>query len=323
MTPSPQPRILIADDQPAVREALRLLFTNEGYQTELYHSPEAALDALRKRDFAVVFMDLNYTRDTTSGQEGLNILADIAALESPPPVVVMTAWATVDLAVETLRKGARDFIQKPWDNPRVLSIARTQIELAAAERRSVRLEAENRVLREESCSRSRAAEGLVTRAPAMKPVLELIRRVGPSDANVLVTGENGTGKTLIASALHAASPRASKPLITVNLSGLSEGVFESEIFGHVRGAFTDSKADRVGRFELADGGALFLDEIAMSPSPSRPKCCACWRRAISTRRQLAYAPRRRADHLRHQRRPRCRSGCRTLPAGPALPPQSH
>src|SRR5271169_6765324 len=253
------PRILIADDQADVLEALRLLLKSEGYQIESAASPAAIIAALETRDFDVVLMDLNYTRDTTSGQEGLDLLTRIQGGDAMVPIVVMTAWSSVDLAVEAMRRGARDFIQKPWDNARLMTIVKTQVELSAALRRGQRLEAENRLLR---------ADGLPTmiaESPAMQPVLQLISRVGPSDANVLITGEPGTGKEVVARTLHAVSGRASKPMVTVNAGGLAEGIFESELFGHVKGAFTDAKMDRVGRFELADTGTLFLDEIANVP----------------------------------------------------------
>jgi DNA-binding NtrC family response regulator len=171
----------------------------------------------------------------------------------------------VEVAVEAMRRGARDFVQKPWENARVLTIVRTQVELARALRRQQRLEAENRLLKPD------VRPLLIAEAVSMRPVLELIARVGPSEANVLVTGENGTGKGTVAQALHAVSGRAGKGLVTVNAGGLSEGVFESELFGHVKGAFTDAKTDRVGRFELADGGTLFLDEIANVPLNLQPK----------------------------------------------------
>jgi DNA-binding NtrC family response regulator len=254
-------RILIADDQADVLEALRLLLKAEGWDLETVASPAAALGAVERRDFDVVLMDLNYTRDTTSGREGFDLLTRLHALDATLPVVVMTAWGSVDVAVEAMRRGARDFVQKPWDNERLLTIIRTQADLARALRRGQRLEAENRALRESVPS------NLIAEAPAMRPVLEMVARVGPSDANVLVTGENGAGKGVVAAALHAASPRARYPMVTVNAGGLPEGVFESELFGHVKGAFTDAKTDRVGRFELADGGTLFLDEIAnVAPS---------------------------------------------------------
>jgi DNA-binding NtrC family response regulator len=258
------PRALVADDQADVLEALRLLLKGEGFRTETVGSPRAVVEALQAREFDVLLMDLNYARDTTSGQEGLDLLARVPALDATLPIVVMTAWASVDLAVEAMRRGARDFVQKPWDDARLVSILRTQAELARALRRGQRLEAENRLLRGEGPT-------LIAESPAMRPVLELIARVGPSDANVLITGENGSGKGSVAQALHAVSGRAGHPLVTVNAGGLSEGVFESELFGHVKGAFTDAKADREGRFELADGGTLFLDEIANVPLNLQPK----------------------------------------------------
>jgi len=253
------PRVLVADDQPDVREALRLLLKGEGFRVDEAISPAGILSALESQDFDIALIDLNYARDTTSGQEGLELLPRIHALDSMLPVIVMTAWGSVEVAVEAMRRGARDFIQKPWENARLLAILRTQVELSRALRRSQRLEAENDLLRDAGLPR------MIAESAAMKPVLELIARVGPSDANVLVTGEHGTGKEVAARTLHALSRRASKPMVTVNAGGLSEGVFESELFGHVRGAFTDARADRVGRFELADGSSLFLDEIANVP----------------------------------------------------------
>jgi DNA-binding NtrC family response regulator len=252
-------RVLVADDQPDVREALRLLLKNEGYEIQPAASPAEIIAALEAREFDIVLMDLNYARDTTSGAEGLDLLMRIQAIDSALPVIVMTAWGSVQLAVEAMRRGARDFIQKPWENARLLAIVRTQVELRQSLRRQIRLEAENKLLRAESMPT------LIAESEAMRPVLDLIARVGPSDANVLVTGEHGTGKEVVAKALYALSPRSTKPLVTVNAGGLSEGIFESELFGHVKGAFTDAKMDRVGRFELAEGGTLFLDEIANVP----------------------------------------------------------
>ncbi|MBI2925069.1 MAG: sigma-54-dependent Fis family transcriptional regulator [Verrucomicrobia bacterium] len=259
------PQILVADDQPDVLEAMRLLLKGAGYRGEFVSSPAAVLEALKSRDFDVLLMDLNYARDTTSGQEGLDLLARVQALDGTLPVVVMTAWGTVELAVEAMRRGARDFVAKPWENDRLLAILRNQIALGKALRKGQRLEAENLLLRTEG------APQLIAQSPAMRPVLEIIERVGPSDANVLITGANGTGKGLVAQALHAVSHRAARPFVTVNMGGLSEGVFESELFGHVRGAFTDAKADRVGRFELAEGGTLFMDEIANVPLSQQTK----------------------------------------------------
>ncbi|MBS1854612.1 MAG: sigma-54-dependent Fis family transcriptional regulator [Acidobacteria bacterium] len=253
---SRSPCILIADDQPDVLEALRFLIKGEGYQAVPVTSPAAVAAEVESRDFDAVLMDLNYTRDTTSGQEGLELLNRIQMLDSTLPVIVMTAWGSVELAVEAMRRGARDFIQKPWDNARLSAILKTQIELGRALRKGQRLEAENRALRAERFPQ------IIAQSAAMRPVLDVISRVGPSDANVLITGENGTGKGLVAQTLHSVSLRSTRPLVTVNTGGLAEGVFESELFGHVKGAFTDAKSDRVGRFEMADGGTLFLDEIA-------------------------------------------------------------
>jgi DNA-binding NtrC family response regulator len=258
-------RILIGDDQGDVLEALRLLLKPEGYVIDTASSPQQVTRALELKDYDVVLIDLNYSRDTTSGEEGLDLLKRIRLADESLPVVVMTAWGSVDVAVEAMRRGARDFIQKPWDNERLLAIVRTQTELGRAIRLGRRLELANQALMADGRS------PLLAESPAMRPVLDVIARVGPSDANVLVSGENGTGKSLVAQALHAVSPRATRPMVTVNAGGMAEGVFESELFGHVRGAFTDAKADRVGRFELADGSTLFLDEIANVPSSQQAK----------------------------------------------------
>jgi DNA-binding NtrC family response regulator len=249
------PSVLIADDQADVIEALRLLLKNEGIETHAVNSPAAVLHALERRDFDALLLDMNYTRDTTSGREGLELLDQLQVLEPTLPIIVMTAWGSVGGAVEALRRGARDYIEKPWDNSRLVSVLRTQVELGRALRRAQRLETENRLLRDKGLPK------IIADSPKMRPVLQLMEKVGPSDANVLVSGEHGTGKELVAQWLHAVSPRAQRSFIAVNMGGLSEGLFESELFGHVRGAFTDAKTDRVGRFELADGGTLFLDEI--------------------------------------------------------------
>ncbi len=252
-------RILVADDQQDIREALRMLLKGEGFEIETASSPAAVISAIEVREFDGLLMDLNYARDTTSGQEGLDLLSNIRAKDSSLPIIVMTAWGSLELAVEAMRRGAKDFVQKPWENVRLLSILKTQIELAQALRKGHRLEAENRLLR---------ADGrpvMIAESASMRPVMDLIARVGPSDANVLITGEHGTGKEVVARTLYALSSRSSRPLVTVNAGGLPEGIFESELFGHVKGAFTDAKSDRVGRFELADGGTLMLDEIANVP----------------------------------------------------------
>jgi DNA-binding NtrC family response regulator len=259
------PRILAADDQQHILEAIELLLKPQGYEVDVVRSPELARDALASSSYDAVLIDLNYTRDTTSGQEGLGLLSDIVAMDSTLPVIVMTAWGNVDLAVEAMRRGARDFIQKPWENERLLAILRAQVELHRALQRAERLAAENRLL-----SVQGRPEFIAT-APSMIPVLEAITRFAPSDANVLITGEHGTGKEVVARTIHVLSLRASRQMVAVNTGGLAEGVFESELFGHVKGAFTDARTDRIGRFELADGGTIFLDEIGNVPMRQQSK----------------------------------------------------
>src|ERR1041385_2555528 len=258
-------RVLIADDQPAVLDALKLLLRAEGFQVDTVRSPQVALESVGLREYDVVLLDLNYARDTTSGQEGIELIESIREIDSQLPIVVMSAWGTIDLAVEAIRRGARDFIQKPWDDERLVTVIRNHAELCQALRRGQRLEAENRLFR------SQGRPILIAQAPAMRPVVDAISQVGPSHANVLITGEHGTGKEVVAQMLYRVSLRADKPLITVNTGGLPEGTFESELFGHVKGAFTDARSDRIGRFEMADTGTLFLDEIANVPMRQQAK----------------------------------------------------
>jgi DNA-binding NtrC family response regulator len=260
-----RPRILAADDQQHVLEAIELLLRPRGYEVETARSPVLVREALATGSYDSLLIDLNYTRDTTSGREGLDLLSEIVALDSTTPVIVMTAWANIDLAVEAMRRGARDFIQKPWENERLLAVLRTQVELHRALRDAERLAAQNRLLQAEGRPQ------FIATAPAMQPLLDAMTRVGPSDANVLVTGEHGTGKEVVAQTLHALSARAPRPMIAVNTGAVPEGLFESELFGHVKGAFTDARSDRIGRFELADGGTIFLDEIGNVPLPQQAK----------------------------------------------------
>ncbi|MEX2527134.1 MAG: sigma-54 dependent transcriptional regulator [Gemmatimonadota bacterium] len=264
-SPGPPLRLLIADDQPEILEALRLLLKGEGYDLVGVDSPTKVLAALGEGDFDAVLLDLNYSRDTTSGREGLDLVGRIREIDPTLPVVVMTAWGSVDGAVEAMRLGARDYLEKPWDNTRLLATLRSQVELGQALRRSRQLEGENRRLRREGLPE------MIAEAPAMAPVLRLMERVGPSESNVLITGEHGTGKEVVARWLHAASGRAEAPLITVNAGAIAHGVFESELFGHVKGAFTDARSHRDGAFELADGGTLFLDEIGTMPPGHQSK----------------------------------------------------
>ena len=259
------PRILAADDQQHILEAIDLLLKPHGYRVDTVRSPMLTRASLSDNFYDAVLIDLNYTRDTTSGYEGLDLLSEIVRFDSCLPVIVMTAWGNVELAVEAMRRGARDFIQKPWENDRLLSILRTQVELHRVLLESQRLAAENRLLGLHS------KPDLIATAPSMAQVIQTITQVAPSDANILITGEHGTGKEVVARTIHSLSLRASRPFIPVNTGGLAEGVFESELFGHVKGAFTDARSDRVGRFQLADGGTIFLDEIGNVPLRQQAK----------------------------------------------------
>jgi DNA-binding NtrC family response regulator len=274
-----RPRLLVADDQPAILDALSMLLGDEGFAVETARSPQQVVAAAgravaRGDEFDAALLDLNYARDTTSGREGLDLLAQLQGLDAALPVLVMTAWGSVEGAVEAMRRGARDYVEKPWDDARLVATLRTHAALGRALRQARALEGENRALKR-GIAGVNGPDGepvsMIAESAAMRPVLALMERVGPSDANVLVTGEHGTGKELVARWLHTASPRASRPLVVVNMGGLSEGVFESELFGHVRGAFTDAKADRMGRFELADTGTLFLDEVGNMSASQQAK----------------------------------------------------
>jgi DNA-binding NtrC family response regulator len=256
--------LLIADDQRDVLEALQLLLKGEPFLVETASSPATVLTALGKSSFDALLIDLNYTRDTTSGKEGLDLLRSVHQLEPELPVIVMTAWGTVDVAVTAMRTGASDFIEKPWDNQRLLSVLRNQVELGRALRMARRLKAENSLL-------DAGDRDFIAESAAMQPVLQLVGRIAASDANILITGEAGAGKGELARLIHTRSNRNENSFISVNMGGIADSIFESEMFGHVRGAFTDAKSDRIGRFELADGGTLFLDEVACLPSSLQGK----------------------------------------------------
>ena len=252
-------RVLVADDQPDILNALKLLLADEGFEVATAQSPADVLERLEASDFDTAILDLNYTRDTTSGQEGLDLLERIRGIDSTLPVLVMTAWSSVGGAVEAMRRGARDYIEKPWDDERLVATVRTQVELRRALRRNQRLQEANTRLQRGS------VPPFIGESAAIREVKRTIERIAPSDASVLITGEHGTGKEVVASWIHAASDRKGRPLVTMNAGGLAEGIAESELFGHVKGAFTDARFDRIGCFELADEGTLFLDEIANMP----------------------------------------------------------
>jgi DNA-binding NtrC family response regulator len=247
-------RILAADDQADILNALTLLLSDEGYEVICARSPREALDRIESADFDLAIVDLNYTRDTTSGQEGLDLLERLTSIDPTLPVLVVTAWSSVSGAVDAMRRGARDYIEKPWNDERLVVTVRTQIELRRALRQSQRLTEAN--------SRLRGVQPiLIGDSPAIVEVRRTIDRVARSEAAVLITGEHGTGKEVVAMCLHAASDRHARPMVTMNAGGLAEGLAESELFGHVRGAFTGAVSDRRGKFEVADGGTIFLDEI--------------------------------------------------------------
>jgi DNA-binding NtrC family response regulator len=250
--------VLIADDQRDVLDALKLLLKGEPFAVETASSPAAVLSAVGKAAFDALLIDLNYTRDTTSGQEGIELLRAVRSLEPELPVIVMTAWGTIDVAVTAMREGASDFIEKPWDNQRLLSVLRNQVELGRALRTARRLQAEKDLLQDHNGE-------FIAESPVMQTLLQLVARVAASDANILITGEAGVGKGELARLVHERSRRAGRAFISVNMGGIAESIFESEMFGHVRGAFTDARTDRIGRFELADAGTLFLDEVACLP----------------------------------------------------------
>ncbi len=260
-----KPRVLVADDNADVVTALRMLLGGAGFVVVPASSPAGAEAAAKSEELDVALVDMNYARDTTSGGEGLDLLAALAAVDAELPVVVMTAWGSVAGAVEAMKRGARDYVEKPWQNERLVTIVRAQAELRAARR------TEGRLREQGQRERGLALPELVASSKAMAPVLKLMERVAGSDANVLVTGAHGTGKEVVARWIHAASPRRTKPFVAVNAGALAEGVFESELFGHVKGAFTDAKSDRLGCFELADGGTLFLDEIGTMPPSQQAK----------------------------------------------------
>jgi DNA-binding NtrC family response regulator len=259
------PRILVADDQGDVRDALRLLLKSAGFTVVQASSPAGVEATVASDEIDLALLDMNYARDTTSGKEGLDLISRVRTLDPDLPIVVMTAWGTVASAVEAIKRGASDYVEKPWDNQRLLGQLKLQLKLRSTVKQAERLTAQ--AVREHE----RGLPALISSSAAMSQVRQLMERVAGSDASVLITGEHGTGKDVVARWIHAASPRAGRAFVPVNASALADGVFESELFGHVKGAFTDAKHDRVGCFELADGGTLFLDEIGSMPQTQQAK----------------------------------------------------
>jgi len=251
MKNSKSEKILIIDDDLAVRTSLLLLLNNEGYEAAGADSPEQAMTLIKSAPFSLAILDLNFSIDT-SGDEGIELLKKIKTSHEDLPVILITGWASIELAVKGMKMGASDFINKPWSNDYLMQSIRTVFELKEP--------------KGENTSRKKldqlfSFQHIIGEDPKILEILEMVGRVAPTDASVLITGESGTGKELIAEAIHQNSPRAAKPFVKVNLGGISAALFESEMFGHVRGAFTDARYDRTGRFELAHRGTIFLDEI--------------------------------------------------------------
>jgi DNA-binding NtrC family response regulator len=251
----PRASILIVDDDPSVVSSLALLAKQSGFRAVTADGPDSALAVLRGGKIDLVLQDMNFSRSTT-GEEGLDLLRRIRELARETPVILITAWGSIELAVEGMKAGANDFVTKPWNNAQVLSAIETALGIAG----SRRVPATGTRSREE-LDTSHDFSLIVGRDPKIVEILDLVARVAPTDASVLITGESGTGKELVAEAIHRNSRRRGGPFVKVNLGGISSTLFESEMFGHVRGAFTDAKESRRGRFEMADGGTIFLDEI--------------------------------------------------------------
>jgi DNA-binding NtrC family response regulator len=245
------PTVLVADDNRAVLQALTMLFSEDGWRVVAAESPSALLSRCASEPIDVVVLDMNFQRDTTSGQEGIDLVRQMSQSWPELPVVLMTAWATVERAVQAMQLGARDYVRKPWDNERLLAACRTQLALRRARSSN------------ETNSVSSDALG---RSAAMRAVMRMVSAIAPTEASVLITGGPGTGKELVAQAIHDASRRSDGSFIKVNMGALPDALVERELFGHVRGAFTDANEDRPGRFAAAAGGTILLDEVAtMSP----------------------------------------------------------
>ncbi|HEX8090093.1 MAG TPA: sigma-54 dependent transcriptional regulator [Blastocatellia bacterium] len=257
--------VLIVDDDPSVTTSLALLLKQAGYRSQSAATPAQALERLAGGTFHLVIQDMNFSRKTT-GEEGMDLLKRIKAVRPQLPVVLLTAWGSIQLAVEGMRAGASDFVTKPWTNQQILQSVQTAVGLAAASSKQ-----EDRLPTREELDALYDFGEIKGRDARILKVLDVIGRVSTTDASVLITGDSGTGKELIAAAIHRNSRRRNAPFVKVNLGGISSSLFESEMFGHVRGAFTDAKQDRKGRFELANSGTIFLDEVGDLDATSQVK----------------------------------------------------
>lgn len=256
-------KILIADDDLNVIASLKYILSEENIDIIAMTNPAAVLDNLQRSSVDLVLIDMNFQQDTTSGAEGLKLVEEIRKHDDQLPIVVMTGWATIDIAVDAMRAGAKDFIQKPWNNERIISAINTQIKLSKTDKKLRRLSQENKLLSNQSFPESK--EEIIAKSPAMKQLMSTLDELAKSDMSILLTGDNGTGKSMLASYVHKLSPRVDNSFVPVNMGAIPESLFESEMFGHVKGAFTDAKENRVGRFEMAEQGTLFLDELANIP----------------------------------------------------------
>jgi len=255
--------ILIIDDDRDVRMSAHFLLSRHGYQVQEVDHPSLAISHIQQQPTDLIMLDMNFKYDTTSGQEGLAFLKNLAEQGNDIPVIIMTAWPTVGLAVEAMKLGARDFVEKPWDNTRLLQVLKQQLALGKLTQKNRRLDQHNKDLQQTS--------ELVWQSDAMAILFEQLDRVAQTDATILLTGENGTGKSSIAQYIHNHSLRSDESFVSVNMGAIPESLFESELFGHTKGAFTDAKEERIGRFELAEQGTLFLDEIGAIPLSQQTK----------------------------------------------------
>jgi len=261
-------KILIADDDFNIIASLKYMLSEENFDILAMTTPEAVLENLKRESVDLVLIDMNFQQDTTSGSEGLQLVAAIQQLDDTLPIIVMTGWATIDIAVDAMRAGAKDFIQKPWNNERMLSAINTQLKLASINKKCQRLNQENKLLRAQTLPES---NGIIAQSPAMKTLLSSLEELAKSDMSILLTGDNGSGKSMLAAYVHQCSARAESSFVPVNMGAIPESLFESEMFGHMKGAFTDAKENRIGRFEMAEQGTLFLDELANIPMAQQAK----------------------------------------------------
>ena len=261
--------ILIADDDASIVAALRLFLKSEGFKVTTATSPAEVEFLVKSKEIDLALIDLNYQLDTTSGIEGVELTQKLKDYDADLAVVCMTGWATVEIAVQVMQSGAGDFIQKPWENDRLLSVINNQLALRQQTKNNLKLTEENNNLKQQIAVLD--GHDMVAESEAMKSLLRTLEQISQADINILITGENGTGKSLLASHIHQLSTRANNTFVTVNMGAITDSLFESEMFGHVKGAFTDAKVNRIGRVELAEHGTLFLDEIANIPLAQQAK----------------------------------------------------